>query len=121
VAEVRLSQPDTPPRTRLLPGGRIEGDGITMHQIMQLAWDITTDELVANPPKWWDETKYSIVAKTSTAVSGSGQNTNKEGPAPGQKDQRNQILGRMVTARLLRFSVRRDVSRCRRAGPRARA
>ena len=47
-----------------------------MQQIMQLAWDITTDELVANTPKWWDETKYSIVAKTSTAVSGSGQNTN---------------------------------------------
>ena len=59
-----------------MPGGRIEGEGITMHQITQLAWDITTDELVANTPKWWDETKYSIVAKTSTAVSGSGQNTN---------------------------------------------
>jgi len=151
VAEIKLSQPDTPPRTRLLPGGRIEGEGLTMHQIMQLAWDITTDELVANTPKWWDETKYSIVAKTSTAVSGSGQNTNvdiddlkamlrqlitdrfrlkahdeerpvtaytlvtdkpkmakadpsnrtgfKEGPAPGQRDQRNEILGRMVTVR----------------------
>jgi uncharacterized protein (TIGR03435 family) len=151
VAEIKLSQPDTQPRTRLLPGGRIEGEGITMHQIMQLAWDITTDELVANTPKWWDDTKYSIVAKTSTAVSGVGQNTNvdvddlkamlrqliterfhlkshdeqrpvtaytlvadkpkmanadpsnrtgfKEGPAPGQKDQRNEILGRMVTVR----------------------
>ncbi len=151
VAEIKLSLPDTQPRTRLMPGGRIEADGITMHQIMQLAWDITTDELVANTPKWWDETKYSIVAKTSTAVSGSGQNTNvdiddlkamlrqliterfqlkshdeqrpvtahtlvadkpkmatadpsnrtgfKEGPAPGQKDQRNEILGRMVTVR----------------------
>ena len=151
VAEIKLSQPDTPPRTRLLPGGRIEGEGITMQQIMQLGWDITTDELVANTPKWWDDTKYSIVAKTSTAVSGSGQNTNvdiddlkamlrqlvterfqlkshyeerpvtaytlvadkpkmakadpsnrtgfKEGPAPGQQDQRNEILGRMVTVR----------------------
>ena len=151
VAEIKLSQPDTQPRTRLLPGGRIEGDGLTMHQIMQLGWDLTTDELVANTPKWWDETKYSIVAKTTTAVSGAGQDTNvdiddlkamlrqliterfrlkshyedrpvtaytlladkpkmakadpsnrtsyKEGPAPGQKDQRNEILGRMVTVR----------------------
>jgi uncharacterized protein (TIGR03435 family) len=151
VAEIKLSQPDAQPRTRLMPGGRIEADGITMHQIMQLAWDITTDELVANTPKWWDDTKYSIVAKTSTAVSGVGQNTNvdvddlkamlrqliterfqlkshdeqrpvtaytlvadkpkmakadpsnrtgfKEGPAPGQKDQRNEILARMVTVR----------------------
>jgi uncharacterized protein (TIGR03435 family) len=151
VAEVKLSMPDAQPRTRLMPGGRIEADGITMHQLMQLAWDITTDDLVANTPKWWDETKYSIVAKTTTAVSGAGQNTNvdiddlkgmirqlvterfklkahsedrpvtaytlladkpkmakadpsnrtgfKEGPAPGQGDQRNQILGRMVTVR----------------------
>jgi uncharacterized protein (TIGR03435 family) len=75
VAEIKLSQPDAQPRTRLMPGGRIEADGITMNQIMQLAWDITTDELVANAPKWWNETKYSVVAKTSTAVSGVGQNT----------------------------------------------
>jgi uncharacterized protein (TIGR03435 family) len=76
VAVIKLSQSDTPPRTRLLPGGRIEGDGITINQIMQLGWDITTDELVANTPKWWNETKYSITAKTTTAVSGTGQETN---------------------------------------------
>jgi uncharacterized protein (TIGR03435 family) len=152
VAVVKLSLPDAQPRTRLLPGGRIEGDGITMRQIMQLAWDITTDELVANTPKWFNETKYNILAQTSTAVSGSGQNTNvdiddlkamlrqliterfqmkshyedrpvtaytllanqpkmakaadpgsrtgfREGPAPGQRDQRNTILNRMVTVR----------------------
>jgi uncharacterized protein (TIGR03435 family) len=151
VAVIKLSLPDTQPRTRLLPGGRIEGDGLTMQQIMQLAWDITTDELVANTPKWWRETKYSVLAQTSTAVSGVGQDTNvdiddlkamlrqlvterfqlkahyeerpvtaytlvannpkmakadpsnrtgfREGPAPGQRDQRNQILGRMVTVR----------------------
>ena len=151
VADIKLSQLDTPPRTRLLPGGRIEAEGITMHQIMQLAWDITVDELVAGTPKWWDETKYSIIAKTSTAVSGAGQDMSvdvddlkamlrqliterfqlkahyderpvtaytlmtdkarmvtadpsnrtgfKEGPAPGQKDQRNEILSRMVTVR----------------------
>jgi uncharacterized protein (TIGR03435 family) len=151
VADIKLSQPDAPPRTRLLPGGRIEADGITMQQIMQLAWDITTDELVAGTPKWWTETKYSIIAKTSTAVSGVGQDTNvdiddlkamlrqliterfqlkshyeerpvtaytlladkpkmtkadpsnrtgfKEGPPAGQRDQRNEILTRMVTVR----------------------
>jgi uncharacterized protein (TIGR03435 family) len=132
-----------------MPGGRIEADGVTMKMIMQLAWDINMDELLANAPKWFDETKYSIVAKTSTAVSGSAGNMNvdiddlkgmlraliserfklkshyedrpvtaytlladkpklaradpanrtgyKEGPAPDQKDQRNAILGRMVT------------------------
>ena len=151
VAEVKLSLPDTPPQLRLLPGGRIEGNGITMHQIMQIGWDLTLDDLVANTPKWWNDTKYSVLAKTSTAVTGVGQNQNvdiedlkamlrqliterfqlkshyedrpvpaytlladkpkmakadpsnrtgfKEGPALGQADQRNQVLGRMVTVR----------------------
>jgi uncharacterized protein (TIGR03435 family) len=151
VAEMKLSLPDAQPQLRLLPGGRIEGNGITMHLLMQVGWDLTIDELVANTPKWWDDTKYSIVAKTSTAVSGVGQNQNvdiedlkamlrqliterfklkshyedrpvpayslladkpkmakadpnnrtgfKEGPPAGQADQRNQILGRMVTVR----------------------
>jgi uncharacterized protein (TIGR03435 family) len=76
VAEIKISPPETQPRTRLSQGGRIEGEGITMQQIMQLGWDITTDQLVANTPKWWTETKYSIVAKASTAVSGAGQNMN---------------------------------------------
>jgi len=106
---------------------------------------------VANTPKWWNETKYSILAQTSTAISGVGQDTNvdvddlkamlrqlvterfqlkshyedrpvtaytllatnpkmakadpanrtgfREGPAPGQRDPRNQIINRMVTVR----------------------
>jgi len=151
VAVIKLSTLDTQPRTRLMPGGRIEGEGITMRQIMQLAWDITTDELVANAPKWFNETKYSVLAQTSTAISGAGQDTNvdvddlkamlrqlvterfqmkshyeerpvtayvlladkpkmakadpanrtgyREGPPPGQRDPRNQIINRMVTVR----------------------
>jgi uncharacterized protein (TIGR03435 family) len=151
VADIKLSPPDAPTNIRLLPGGRIEGQGVTMKLLMQFAWDITTDDLVAGAPKWFAETKYSLVAKTSTAVSGPGNNPNvdvddlkamlralvtdrfnlkthyedrpvtaytllvdkpkmatadpanrtgwKEGPAPEQKDQRNAILARMVTAR----------------------
>jgi uncharacterized protein (TIGR03435 family) len=76
VAEIKLSPPEAQPRTRLSQGGRIEAEGITMQQIMQLGWDITTDQLVANTPKWWNETKYSVVAKASNAVSGTGQNLN---------------------------------------------
>jgi uncharacterized protein (TIGR03435 family) len=150
-AEVKLSQPDAQPRLRLLPGGRIEGDGITLKQLFQAVFDITQDDLIANTPKWFDDTKYSIIAKTTTAVTGAGQNMQadiddlkamvrqliterfkmkshyenrpvdaytlvadkpkmakadpsnrtgfKEGPATGQADQRNQILGRMVTVR----------------------
>jgi uncharacterized protein (TIGR03435 family) len=151
VAEIKLSPPDVPTNARLLPGGRIEATGATLKFIMQFAWDISMDELIAGTPKWYDDTKYSIVAKTTTAVSGPASNPNvdvddlkamlralvterfklkthyedrpvtaytllidkpkmakadpanrtgwKEGPAPDQKDQRNAILARMVTAR----------------------
>ena len=131
--------------------GGIDAQGVTMKMLIQVAWDITTDDLLSGAPKWFDETKYSLVAKTSTAVSGPASNPNvdiddlkamlralvterfklkahyedrpvtaytllvdkprlakadpairtgwKEGPAPDQKDQRNAILARMVTAR----------------------
>ena len=151
VAEITLSLPDAQPNLRLLPGGRIEAQGVTMKMFMQLAWDINMDEMLANAPKWFDETKWSLVEKTSTAISGPANNPNvdvddlkamlrallverfkmkthyedrpitayalladkpkmvkadpsnrtgwKNGPAPDQKDQRNAILGRMVTAK----------------------
>jgi uncharacterized protein (TIGR03435 family) len=75
VAEVKLSQAEQP-RIRLMPGGRIEADGATMRQLISIAWDINLDEMLANAPKWIDDTKYSIIAKTTTAVSGNGTNMN---------------------------------------------
>ena len=80
VAELKLSAPDVQPNLRLLPGGRIEGQGITMRQLMQVAWDINLDEQIANAPKWFDETKLTLLAKTATAVTvnGSGQVTNAD-------------------------------------------
>jgi uncharacterized protein (TIGR03435 family) len=78
VAEVKLSQPDAQQRMRLMPGGRIEAEGVTMRQLISIAWDINLDELVANAPKWIDDTKYSVIAKTTTAVSGSGVNMNAD-------------------------------------------
>jgi uncharacterized protein (TIGR03435 family) len=151
VADIKFSQPDTLPNARILPGGRIEAQGLTLKQILQLAWDLNSDDMLAGAPTWLNERKYTLVAKTSTAISGPSNNPNvdiddlkamlrglvterfklkthyedrsvtaytlltdkpkmakadpanrtgwKEGPAPEQKDQRNGILARMVTAR----------------------
>jgi uncharacterized protein (TIGR03435 family) len=76
VAEIKLSPSDAPTNARLLPGGRIEASGATLKFIMQFAWDINMDEMIANTPKWYDDTKYSIVAKTTTAVAGPANNPN---------------------------------------------
>ena len=73
-ATIKLSQSDSPPRLRCCQGGRIDGDGVTMRILFQVVFDITQDDLIANMPKWFNDTKYSIVAKTTTAISGQGQN-----------------------------------------------
>src|SRR5207249_449257 len=73
-ADIKLSQPDAQPRLQLQPGGRINADGITLKALFGVVFDITQDDLIANTPKWFDETKFSIIAKTSTAVTGAGQN-----------------------------------------------
>ena len=73
-ADIKISRTDVPPRIQLLPGGRLTADGVTMRQIFNVVFDVTQDDLVANAPKWFDDTKYSIVAKTTTSVTGTGQN-----------------------------------------------
>jgi uncharacterized protein (TIGR03435 family) len=75
VADIKLSPPDATPNGRLQPGGRIDFQGITLKLMIQLAWDLTNDdELLAGGPKWLDTTKYSLVARSSTSVTGSGTN-----------------------------------------------
>lgn len=73
-ATIKLSQADGPPRLRCCQGGRIDGDGVTLKQLFQIVFDITQDDLIASTPKWFDQTKYSIVAKSTTAITGTGQN-----------------------------------------------
>jgi uncharacterized protein (TIGR03435 family) len=71
VADIKLSLPGTNPRGRLQPGGRLDFEGLTMKDMIMLAWDVNNDELLADAPKWLDQTRYSLVAKASTAVIGS--------------------------------------------------
>ena len=70
VADIKLSPPDAKPNGGLQPGGRIDIQGVTLKDLITLAWDINDDELLAGAPKWLDVTRYSLVAKASTAISG---------------------------------------------------
>jgi uncharacterized protein (TIGR03435 family) len=70
VASVKLSDPTiTQPMGRIQPGGRVDLQGFTLRNLLTIAWDITDDELLVGP-KWIDDTRYSIVARTSTASLG---------------------------------------------------
>jgi uncharacterized protein (TIGR03435 family) len=65
-ADIKIAAPETAMNGRLQPNGRLDFQGATMKTLFQLAWDITDDELLAGAPKWFDTTKYSLVAKVST-------------------------------------------------------
>jgi len=72
VAEVKLSPPDTRQMLRLQPGGRLDGQGVTLKLLITLAWDLNDDEMLVGAPKWLDSTRYSLLAKTSAVVAGPG-------------------------------------------------
>ena len=70
VADIKISPPDAPTSVRLQPSGRIDVQSMTMRTLIRLAWTLNDDELLAGGPKWLDDTKYSLVAKSTTAIAG---------------------------------------------------
>jgi uncharacterized protein (TIGR03435 family) len=70
VADIKPSKPDTNPMGRIQPGGRLDLQGFTLKMLVTLAWDINDDEMLAGAPKWLDSTRFNLLAKTASAVSG---------------------------------------------------
>jgi uncharacterized protein (TIGR03435 family) len=68
VADIKVAAPDTQLNGNLQPNGRLDFQGATMKMLFQIAWNITDDDLLAGAPKWFDTTKYTLVAKTSAVV-----------------------------------------------------
>ncbi len=69
VADIKIAAPDTPTVGRLQPNGRLDFQGGTMKTFFDLAWDISDDDLLVGAPKWFDTTKYTLVAKVATSGS----------------------------------------------------
>jgi uncharacterized protein (TIGR03435 family) len=74
VADVKISAPDAPSSGRLQAGGRLDLQGMTMKTLIRLAWNLNDDELLAGGPKWLDTTKYSVVARSTSAIGGTAGN-----------------------------------------------
>jgi uncharacterized protein (TIGR03435 family) len=70
VADIKISAPDAPSSGRLQAGGRLDLQGMTMKTLVRLAWNLNDDELLAGGPKWLDTTKYSVVARSTSAIGG---------------------------------------------------
>jgi uncharacterized protein (TIGR03435 family) len=45
-----------------------------MKTLIRLAWNLNDDELLAGGPKWLDTTKYSVVARSTSAIGGTAGN-----------------------------------------------
>ena len=68
VASVRASKPGTNTQNmRFLPSGQLELSGMSLKELIALAWDIEDDMLVGGP-KGLDGDRFDIVAKTSSAA-----------------------------------------------------
>src|ERR1039458_9387508 len=55
-------------------GGRLDVKGITLKNLIAIAWNITSDDLLAGAPKWLDTDKFDIVAKGPATGPPSGPN-----------------------------------------------
>lgn len=68
VADVKPSDPSvTGTRFQIQPGGRLFIQGATMKLLVQQAWNVNDDELLAGAPKWMDEERFDITAKAPSA------------------------------------------------------
>lgn len=56
----------------LQPGGRFEAHSMPLSSLVLFAWDITPD-MLAGAPKWFDSTRFDIVAKVPADASSAGQ------------------------------------------------
>lgn len=65
VAEIRPSRPDAQTRARF-SNGRLDAEGIPLNELIKAAWNIDSDDLIANMPKFTDSAKFDVVAKVST-------------------------------------------------------
>ena len=71
VADIRPTAPGaTGARLQLQPNGRLDGQNIPLKAYINLAWNINSDELIGGLPKFAENARFDIVAKTSTTPGG---------------------------------------------------
>jgi uncharacterized protein (TIGR03435 family) len=71
--EVALIKPSAPGATsngRMIDGGQVNLQAITLKELITIAWGLNPrdTEALAGAPKWLDSDKFDIIAKTSTEV-----------------------------------------------------
>jgi len=68
IADVHVSAPGTSPNGGFIPGGRLEIRGVTMLNLISIAYD-TEDEYVVGGPGWLSSDKFDVIAKAPAGKS----------------------------------------------------
>jgi len=70
VAEIKPSAPDAKEQgIRFQPSGRLDAQNIPLRDLIELAWDINSEDMIA-APKWMESAKFDIIAKAVTVLGG---------------------------------------------------
>jgi uncharacterized protein (TIGR03435 family) len=51
-----------------IKNGRVYLPGITLKNLVSVAWDISGDDMMANAPKWMDSDRFDVIAKAPAGV-----------------------------------------------------
>jgi uncharacterized protein (TIGR03435 family) len=69
VADVQVTKPGTPERdSGFLPGGKLQVFGVTLQDLIMLAWNVDENRVTGAPP-WLGSDRFDIVAKAPHDVS----------------------------------------------------
>jgi uncharacterized protein (TIGR03435 family) len=73
VADIKPTAPGVTQQMARILNGRVDIQAFPLKQLITLAWDITSDDFIADAPKWLDSTRFDIVAKVSTTEPANAQ------------------------------------------------
>jgi uncharacterized protein (TIGR03435 family) len=68
VASLKPSAPDARPGQPDIKNGRLYLPGISLQNLVMVAWDLKGPEFLVGAPKWLNDDKYDILAKTPEGV-----------------------------------------------------
>jgi uncharacterized protein (TIGR03435 family) len=100
VASLKPTDPGTRPGQQRpdIKNGRLYLPGFSVKGMIQIAWDIGADEMLVGAPKWLDEDRYDLLAKTPDGVAMGNLTPDRSG-IPVNIDALKPMIRSLVTER----------------------
>ncbi len=98
VASLKPSAPNAPPGQPDIKNGRLYVPGISVQNLIMVAWELNGPEFLAGAPKWLNEDKYDILAKAPEGVA-IGDLTPNRNSVPVNIDALRPMLRALITER----------------------